>query len=1258
MEGLRKFILQQLAARNISPLMAKEYLEDITTNRQAKRVDIAIAGLACRFPDADSPEEYFRNLLTKLDSVKSFPAERVEDALYVNQSTFQKFNGFKCRVGTYLEKVCNFDCSFFGIPPIEAKTMDPAHRIFLQVAYEAIENSGLTLEELKGSKTGVFVGYSISEDNYIDLLKLDDPNVSVGNQPSLLPYRLAYFLDLTGPTMIIDTACSSSLVAVHQAALAIKSGDCDRAIVGGVNLRIFPAIREIGNLGIEAFDGRCKTFDAAANGTNIGEGVGVVVLRKLSDYQESSLPPLALLAGSAINSDGESNGLTAPSPKAQAQVITKAWRNSGFKPDDIDFIEAHGTGTKLGDPIEVLGIAEALKQLECTRKDIPLTAAKTSVGHLEATAGIAGMISVLMSMKNKTIPGNVHFQKPNPYIDFENSPVYPNIEAKKLDMKNPTIKAGISSFGISGTNAHVVLESYESFAEQSAKQESAKERIFLFSAKSLNSLRGIAGKYIQFLSKNEEIDLHDLAYSLAYSRSHFDCRLVIFSHSLRHLIKKLEQFLENRENGNVSDGEMIYSEDDWSNDLVLHKTGRSHHIISTAQLYLEKKIAREDFEDVFKGKMISLPSYYFDESRYWPKLTVSKPKNSEESVKEKFYDLMWKQESLKECADIKNSSFQNVIFFTNGCEEHLQFIERCKARGLKTITIFPGVKLEETDRGWRLDYRNPDHYDQLLEILVTKRNIICSGFIHMLECIKPRSEKQEVAFVKDSQILGAFSLFHLVNAMNKRLPKDHCRLAYLSSYAMQIQEGDVVNPTKMPGFGVCKVASQELPLLNSIAMDVPLEELVNEKATIFEEIFLTPSYLNGFVGYRSGLRFVQYLTKKKIHESSLDSPIKEDGVYLIAGGAGYLGIQTALNLAIKKRVHCILAGRKKEPVYTPQQKAAIQEIRNLGSTVCYMQSDVSDELQCEKLIETIEKEYKTINGIFLAVKSISHKKIADVKFDEFAAHIHSKLFSTLNLDKSTSRFSIDFMATFSSISSLTGGPTGADCCASNLFLDSYGPWKSKLGRKTITMNFTLIEADDGSLLSDRMSMIPPLSKEELQTCLSLCIDHRLDFSIMADFNSHVMQKVLPLMKINFDEELLNNFYHEKKALCDKSDQNVVEEAKKTSTWTLEEIQKLMQKIWSEVLGFESVTPEANFFEIGGESISAVKLIHMVEAQLEIAIEIGDLYANPQLSKLSLTVFERQSKGKDKDEIAHILDDLDLGKIDIAEATKSLEKTQV
>ena len=411
MDTLTDYILSQVAEKRLSAEKASLYLDSLEAKAQPDHVEYAVIGMACRFAGADTPDAFWENLMKRHDSVGAFPKQRAHDVKYVSEQTFNLFNDFQCRVGSYFDRIDLFDHSFFKITAAEARVMDPSQRIFLEVAVEALEDAGLTEENLKGSNTAVFVGYSINEDNYVDILPKDDPNIALGNQPSVLAYRLSFLYDMHGPTVVIDTACSSSLVAVHQACQAIAVGDCDQAIVGGVNVRIFPAIREISNLGIEAFDGRCKTFDEKANGTNIGDGVAALIIKRKDLAEKDGDFIHAVIKGSAVNSDGSASGITAPNPEAQAGALQAAWKKAKINPSEISFIETHGTGTKLGDPVEVLGLTHAFAGSTDQGQFCPLGAVKTNIGHLEATSGMAGLIKAILCLRHRQLPPNIHFNK-------------------------------------------------------------------------------------------------------------------------------------------------------------------------------------------------------------------------------------------------------------------------------------------------------------------------------------------------------------------------------------------------------------------------------------------------------------------------------------------------------------------------------------------------------------------------------------------------------------------------------------------------------------------------------------------------------------------------------------------------------------------------------------------------------------------------------------------------------------------------------
>lgn len=1241
METLKDYILSRVADKQLSVEKAAVYLQEIeqSPDMRSSNTEYAVIGMACRLPGADTPEAFLENLLHRRDCIGAFPKNRIDDVKYVNQHTYDTFNGFQCRVGGYLDRIDLFDHAFFKITPAEARVMDPSQRIFLEVAVEALESAGLTEEGLRESNTGVFVGYSINEDNYIDILSKDDPNIALGNQPSVLAYRLSFLYDMRGPTMVIDTACSSSLVAVHQACLSITAGDCDQAIVGGVNIRIFPAIREISNLGIEAFDGRCKTFDEKANGTNIGDGVAAIVLKRRDLAEKDGDYIYAIIKGSAVNSDGNANGITAPNPEAQAAVLQAAWKKANIHPEEMSFIETHGTGTKLGDPIEVLALTHAFAGTTHKNQFCPLGAVKTNIGHLEATSGMAGLIKAILCLSHRQLPPNIHYQKPNPYIDFENSPVFPaSFFIDWKDKPGPLI-AGISSFGISGTNCHLVIgESQERRVNSTNDPLHVEPLIFLFSVKQKESLVPLLEKYLHWFEKHPSLSLQDLSYTLACARNHYDYRIAFVANNLTDLSQKIRFAIEDSTfKGFANEG--IYSEDT-----------QLQNAPELVCLYLQKAHIywKRYFPEGF-GHKIPLPTYAFHHRRHWPKLEIEKNFSMGERLRSVFYQLEWMEEPLVFSeSELRQNLQKRFLFFIHPTETHEAFANFIEAQGIPIFRVYPSKDFNSYQNRCYIDPRSALDYERLIEEVLNSDQGSLGGIVHLWDCTPISHSMKSWEGIKESQLYGAFTIFHLTRAMQKKYPQGEWKLINLTSHAQKVAQGNhSIDPTRMSAFGINKVTSQEMPLVQSLAIDTELYPSLFQ--SLFKEIFGTANYAQAVVGYRDGKRYIQILSRKNIDSiGERQVAIRKHGVYLIAGGAGYLGLATARLLAEKEQVKIVLTGRKSENDLSVKQRASIEEIRKLGSEIVYVQSDVTHFESCQDLITSIEKKWGAINGIFVAIKNISHKRLDDVSFEEFSSNILAKVQGTWLLDDLTKHLPIDFMATFSSISSLTGGPTGADCSASNLFLDSFGDWRNDQGRPTITMNYTLIEADDGSLLSDRMSMIPPLSKEEFLGCLELCLTKKIDFAVMADFNSRVMGLVLPFMKIRFSSELSRQFQ-------DLKESKPTSQGEFKTEMTLDEIIFILKEIWKDVLGYEEIDAKANFFEIGGESISAVKLLHLANVQLQIQLEISDLYSYPVLEDLARSIAERLGRKKEGKSLEQLLEDFQSGKIDISQTAEAYEQ---
>lgn len=1262
MDTIKDYILGQVASKALPATDAYKLLEDLNAlenkaqSEQPSDTDIAVIGISCRFPKAANPQQFWEILMNKVDAVVAFPKNRMEDVRLINEKTYEEYKGLNCRVGTYLDRIDLFDHSFFGITPAEARVMDPSQRLFLEVAVEALESAGLTEENLKESKTGVYVGYSISEDNYVDILPKDDPNVALGNQPSLLAYRLSFHYDMRGPTMIIDTACSSSLVAVHQACQAISLGDCDQAIVGGVNVRIYPAIREISNLGIEAFDGRCKTFDEKANGTNIGDGVAALILKRKDLAEKDGDYIHAVIKGSAVNSDGSSNGLTAPNPEAQADVIAKAWDKARINPENLSFIETHGTGTKLGDPIEINGLTHAFRRYTSKKGFCPLSAVKTNIGHLEATSGLAGLIKAILSMENRQLPPNIHYHKPNPYIDFENAPVFPNAQLRDLSPKSDKLLAAVSSFGISGTNCHLVVEEYPRTKDAAADAE----QVLVLSAKSMESLKGMLNKYARFLKSSSEVSLRDICYTAAVGRTHYDLRLAVVCHSIQQLTETIDRYvaylnvdpaLRSIEELGVFYADKAKGGSENASKAAYSKYNRTTQ--SILELYLSGQII--NWQNYYrKGKKIPLPTYAFNSKRHWPKLEMERAYDEQDRLKNVFFKLEWVQEAsavLQTPHPILHK--ENCIYFMHNEPKHHAVVEYATSHGVKAFKVYPGSCYEKhNDNEFTIRPNQTEDYNKLLDDVLQNNSRNISSIVHMWDCLPVGDHMHSFEGICGSQDQSTFSGFKLIRACQQKMQDLDFRFIAMTSYAHKVVSDDKsMDPSRMPFLGLNKVASQEMPKVRGLAIDIDVENFNTETPKdLFAEMFLPEAYKDAVVAYRHGKRYVQVLDREQVEGlKPREFSIRENGVYLIAGGAGYLGLETALYLARQKPVKIALLGRKDFSSFGEKQRRLIKELTDLGSTLHYISCDVTNLQESSKAIESIHQKLGKVNGIFVAIKNISHKRLDDVSFEEFSSNILAKLKGVWLLDNLTKQDPVDFMATFSSISSMTGGPTGADCCASNLFLDSYGDYRNAQGRTTITMNYTLIEADDGSLLSDRMSMIPPLTKAEFLQCLNICLTKKVDFAVMADFDSNVMNLVLPFMKVRFSERLLKGFSSRSKGKGETpaAYQTAV---KKSSTqnsddMTLDDINKIVIQIWKDVLGYDQIDAQANFFNIGGDSISAVKLIHLIKVQLQVDVEVSDLYSYPILSDFAQYLAKKLNVSSKDDALTKLLADIESGKLD-------------
>ena len=580
---------------------------------------IAVIGLACQFPGSNNADQFWINLIEGRESISFFSDQELKEA---GISEVSLKNPHYIKAKGVIEDVFSFDRELFGYSQKEAENIDPQQRLLLECAWEALENAGYDAEHYEGS-IGVFVGcnpssYFLSHiyPNHLkDSTDLDELSLLLANGPDYLATRISYKLNLTGPSKTIQTACSTSLVTVHDACQNLLSYQCDMALAGGVAIS-FP--NKNGYIytpdSISSPDGHCRAFDKQAAGTVFGDGLGLVVLKRLDDAIADQDKILAVIKGSAVNNDGSNKvGYLAPSVQGQAEVIAAALAAADVSAETITYVETHGTGTLLGDPIEISALTQAYQLHTQQKQFCAIGSLKTNFGHLTTAAGVAGLIKTILMIKHKKIPPSLHFESPNEQIDFQKTPFYVNKQLNPWNSNYSPLRAGVSSFGIGGTNSHLILE--EPPLLHSEPIINTEDVILPFSAKNKLALQRLVYKYIEYL-KNDPANLSDIAYTLQVGRTALPFRIAIVSSTIPNLIDQLERIknghlpiktLPNHQEQNI---EVLFRR------LQNEKDNRRSLLQALSVLWEEGKlIPWKQLYHTHPNKRVPLPTYSFTKTQ-------------------------------------------------------------------------------------------------------------------------------------------------------------------------------------------------------------------------------------------------------------------------------------------------------------------------------------------------------------------------------------------------------------------------------------------------------------------------------------------------------------------------------------------------------------------------------------------------------------------------------------------------------------------
>jgi acyl transferase domain-containing protein/tryptophanase len=1067
---------------------------------------IAIVGMSGVMPQSQNLDEFWQHLKNGDDLISVIPEDRWDWREFYGDP-FKEVNKSNSKWGGFMKEVDKFDPLFFGISKREAQMMDPQQRIFLETVWKTIEDSGHRVSDLSGTRTGLFVG--VATNDYVDVIKrqgigLDGYSAS-GNSHSVLANRVSFLLNLRGPSAPIDTACSSSLVALHRAIESIHTGSCDMAIVGGVQVMLSPAAYiSFGMAGMLSGDGKCKSFDKKANGYVRGEGSGAVLLKSLAQAEADGDHVYAVVRATSENHGGRVTTLTAPNSAAQAELLIDAYDKAKMDPATVGYIECHGTGTGIGDPIEVQALTKAFSELykrhdraPATVPHVGLSSAKTNIGHLETAAGIAGILRALLAIRHRQIPANVHFEEINPYINLAGTPFY--IVDATRDWSSPLAsdgsvlprRAGVSSFGFGGANAHIVLE--EHLASTAAvSREPSGPQLFVLSAKTEDRLHAYAEVMLE-RAQADEPDLVSFAYTLQVGRDEMPERLALVAATAGELRSGLRAFLDGKSAAGISRG-----------SSRVRKGAPPVADADTVQALIDAQDfaalgaawvtgAEVDWRALARPRAprrMALPTYPFARERCWipgvdglphgdsaaPALaaaaaTMPAPARTAEltvatpvAPQTLYYRSLWQPAPLATAP--ATTAAGTILLFAHGEAMHDQLRSRFAVRGGGV----PAIVLVQPGDGFRV--LAPDSY----EVRPAQREDVAALFAALqTQGWRPRQIVQawngsdapfDAAALERSLAFGAGSLFALSQTLADAARQDKENgAAPAATRVVCVIPADAAStrPQQAALASLARSVLLEIPQLASTCIalgmgstldDAGIDQLIAELADSTRGS--TEIRYDGAQRLRRGLqpwtppvaalpaareRGTSMPSTVRERGTNMPSTVRERGTYVITGGAGGLGLIVANFLASQAKVNLVLVGRS---ALDAMQTARLAELEALGAQVAYLRGDIAERDQAFRLLEQARERFGGIHGIVHAAGVIRDAAIGSKTTADFDATCAPKIHGTVHLDEASQSDNLDFFVLFSSIAAELGSSGQCDYAYANGFQRHYAALRAQL----------------------------------------------------------------------------------------------------------------------------------------------------------------------------------------------------------------------
>lgn len=1032
---------------------------------EERDTNIAIIGVSGRYPNARNMNEFWKNLKQGNDCITEVPKDRWDSQQYFGRCETEEAVPY-LQEGGFIDGVYEFDPLFFSISPNDAKYTDPQERLFLQCCYETLEDAGYTKEKLKkmnssgmSGNVGVFAGVMWEEyQMYGAQEQILGKPIWMTGYPASIANKVSYFFNLHGPSMAIDTMCSSSLTALHLACQSLRDGECEAAIAGGVNLSLHPnKYFLLCHTKFASTRGRCESFGDKGDGYVPGEGVGAVMLKPLKKAITDGDQIYGVIKATAVNHGGKTSGYTVPNPNAQANVIETVFKRAGINPRTVSYIEAHGTGTKLGDPIEIAGLNQVFEKYTDEKQFCFIGSVKSNIGHLEGAAGIVSLTKVLLQMKYKKIVPSLHSSTLNPLIDFADSPF--TVPQTLMDWECPMVKeygveelyprrACISSFGAGGSNAHVLVEEYMQKEEFLSEE---KVYAIILSARLEEQLNTKVKELYQCVKENytEESDLKNIAYMLQIGREGFNYRLGFCVSNRKELLETLEACSKGKQPQHVVRKQVVRNvetvqylgsksiQEQIANAMI---TGEKKELINLwlagatipwEQLYTEETINK-----------ISLPTYPFAKDVYcgidkmkdflWrdgivpaTEITSVNPVQSKETVGKEMDEtdesrlLLFEQKWIPETIHSDEKEKIKIVCFAMDTS-FIQIVSNEAAlfgENVQLIWILCGERYEKkSSNQYVIEYEQKRDYircfQEIRETFGTVDNVLY---------LSPLNDK-----IFQQEVFGLISILQALYAAKL----NNLQVLIAGAYENLLEKAYVESLIGMDKSVAITQLNVSIGVILADRKQVDLASFVN---LMLRECF---AITTKSIWYEDGIRKALKALPVEVKE---EHPvcIREHGTYLITGGMGGLGILFATHMSEQYMANIVLTGRRS----LDEVSEKLEELRQKGMKVIYVSADVSNVTQLKQVVEETKRSFGNIHGVIHAAGLSEGHNILEKEYVEYQEIVKPKVQGTLALEKALAEECLDFICYFSSSSAILGDFGSFDYAVGNYFLLSYANYR-------------------------------------------------------------------------------------------------------------------------------------------------------------------------------------------------------------------------